>query len=85
MLRVKLASESRCMLEHFVFKLATYCSPKVSQPIEYEFFLQYRLGSRNISELSTKQITEAKTIIMYHGLTMILQRSLPKCWEREKG
>ena len=64
-LRVKLAVESRRMLEHFTsfcICVGDLLQSKGVTTDRVRALLQYRLGSKNIGDFSMKQVTEARTI-----------------------
>lgn len=64
-LRVKLAIESRHMLEYFTsfcIRVGDLLQSKGVTADRVRALLQYRLGSKNIGESSMKQVTEARSI-----------------------
>lgn len=72
-LRVKLAMESRCMLEHFTsfcIRVGDLLQSKGVTTDRVRALLQYRLGSKNIGESSMKQVTDARSI---HSLLCIAE------------
>ena len=72
-LRVQLAVESRRILEHFAsfcIRVGDVLQAKGVTTDRLRTLLQYRLGSKNIGELSMKHINEARTI---HNLLCVAE------------